>query len=106
MLKRLRLSVPALILLLAPATAPADVITDWNAKAEAIGLEKRLQPPPNARGMAMMHAAMFEAVNAITRRYTAYRLTLAGDPGASTDAAAATAAHDVLIALFPDQQAG
>ena len=45
--------------------AQADVITDWNAKAEAIGIEKRLQPPPNARGMALMHTAMFEAVNAV-----------------------------------------
>jgi hypothetical protein len=95
---------PALVLLLG-ATARADVITDWNAKAEAIGLEKRLQPPPNARSMAMMHVAMFEAVNAVTRRYSPYRLTLPADPGASPQAAAAAAAHDVLAALFPDQQA-
>jgi hypothetical protein len=29
--------------------ARADVITDWNAKAEAIAVEKRMLPPPNAR---------------------------------------------------------
>ena len=102
---RLRTVVPVLFLLLAAATARADVITDWNAKAEAIGLEKRLQPPPNARGMAMMHVAMFEAVNAVTPRYASYRLKLVADPGASPDAAAAVAAHGVLVGLFPDQQA-
>jgi len=104
---RLRTVIPVLALLLAAATATAraDVIADWNAKAEAIGIDKRLQPPPNARGMAMMHVAMFEAVNAITHRYSSYRLKLVADPGTSPDAAAAAAAHDVLIALFPDQQA-
>ena len=97
---------PALaLLLLVPATVQADVIVDWNAKAEAIGLEKRLPPPPNARGLAIMHVAMFEAVNAITKRYSPYQITLAGDRSASPEAAAAAAAHDVLAALFPDQQA-
>src|SRR6266436_5726697 len=106
MLLRLRTVVPVLGLLLAAAgTARADVITDWNAKAEAIGIDKRLQPPPNARGMAMMHVAMFEAVNAVTHRYASYRLKLVADPTTSPDAAAATAAHDVLLVLFPDQQA-
>jgi hypothetical protein len=104
---RLRTVIPVLVLLLAAATATAraDVIIDWNAKAEAIGIDKRLQPPPNARGMAMMHVAMFEAVNAVTRRYSPYRLKLVADPGASSDAAAAAAAHGVLVGLFPDQQA-
>ena len=92
---------PALALLLVPATAQADVIVDWNAKAEAIGLEKRMQPPPNARGMAMMHVAMFEAVNADQRRYSPYRLNLTAERNASPEAAAAAAAHDVLVALLP-----
>src|SRR5438552_1586695 len=39
----------------------ADTITDWNAKAETIAIEKRMLPPPNARGMAILHIAMFEA---------------------------------------------
>ena len=102
---RLRTIAPVLVLLALAAPARADVITDWNAKAEAIGLEKRLQPPPNARAMAMMHVAMFEAVNAVSHRYSPYTLKLAADPGASAEAAAATAAHDVLAGLHPDQQA-
>src|SRR5262249_48601576 len=95
-----------IVVQLAAAPARADVITDWNAMAEAIGLQKRLQPPPNARVMAMMHVAMFEAAKAATRRYAAYRLKLDANPGASPEAAAATAAHDVLAGLYPDQQAG
>jgi hypothetical protein len=94
-----------LVLLLAPAVARSDVIIDWNAKVEAIGLEKRLSPAVNARGVTMMHVAMYEAVNAITRRYAPYRLTLAGERSASPDAAAAAAAHGVLVRLHPDQQA-
>jgi len=97
------LSVAALVLASAPTRA--DVVTDWNAKVEAIGLEKRLQPPPNARAVAMMHMAMFEAVNAVTHRYSGYRLKLSADATASPEAAAAVAAHDILVGLYPDQQA-
>src|SRR5262249_35029102 len=87
------------------SSARPDLISDWNAKAEAIAVEKRLLPPPNARTMAILHVAMFEAVNAIERRYAPYRLNLAPDRNASKEAAAATAAHTVLSGLFHDQQA-
>ena len=43
-------------------TARADVIMDWNAKADALALEKQLPNAPNARGQAMLHIAMFEAI--------------------------------------------
>ena len=80
----LRSSVPALLLaILVSATAQADVITDWNAKAEAIAVEKRTLPPPNARGMTILHVAMFEAVNAVDRRYAPYRSKLEADKGIS-----------------------
>jgi hypothetical protein len=87
------------------APAKADVISEWNAKAEAIAVEKRMLPPPNARGMAMLHVAMFEAVNAIERRHAPYTLTLSAQPNTSKEAAAAAAAHAILSALHPDQQA-
>jgi hypothetical protein len=77
---------------------------DWNAKADAIGIEKQLPNAPNARGQAMLHVAMFEAVNAIDRRYAPYKLNLIADRTASREAAAASAAHDVLLALYPDQK--
>lgn len=83
----------------------ADTISDWNATAEAIGIEKRILPPANARAMAILHLSMFEAVNAIERRYQPYRLALAADRSASLEAAAGAAAHDALAALYPDQAA-
>jgi hypothetical protein len=100
-----RTVISALVFLaVAPSTARSDVISDWNAKAEAIGIERRLLPPPFARSMATLHVAMFEAVNAADRRYTPYKLSLSAEKGASKDAAAAVAAHGVLTAAYPDQQ--
>lgn len=85
-------------------SANADIIVDWNAKAEAIAVKKKMLPPPNARGMAIMHVAMFEAVNAVERRYAPYRLNLTATRNVSKEAAAAAAAHVVLMALHPDEQ--
>jgi hypothetical protein len=92
----------AVALLTTPARG--DVIMDWNAKADAIGIEKQVPNAPNARGQAMLHVAMFEAVNAIDKRYAPYKFTLIADRAASKEAAAASAAHDVLLALYPDQK--
>jgi hypothetical protein len=84
--------------------ARADVIMDWNAKADAIGIDKQLPNAPNARGQEMLHVAMFEAVNAIDKRYAPYRLKLTADSTSSREAAAATAAHGILLSLYPDQK--
>ena len=86
------------------SSARCDVIMDWNAKADAIGIEKQLANVPNARGLAMLHIAMFEAVNAIDRRYAPYKLNLAAERTTSKEAAAASAAYDILVALYPDQK--
>jgi hypothetical protein len=95
----------ALTFALASLPARADVIMDWNAKADAIGAEKQLLNSANTRNQAMLHVAMFEAVNAIDRRYTPYKLNLSADRSTSREAAAASAAHDLLAALYPDQKA-
>ena len=87
------------------SSARCDVIMDWNAKADAIGIEKQLPNAPNARGLAMLHIAMFEAVNAIDRRYAPYKLNLAAERTTSREAAAASAAYDILVVLYPDQKA-
>jgi hypothetical protein len=85
--------------------AHADVIMDWNAKADAIAAEKQVLPAQQSRAMSMLHIAMFEAVNAIELRYTPYKLTLSADRSTSKEAAAAAAAYDVLLAIYPDQKA-
>jgi hypothetical protein len=85
--------------------ASADVVMDWNARAETLASGKRMAPPPTARMMALLHVAIYEAVNAIERRYEPYRLDLVADRNTSREAAAASAAHSVLTALFDDQRA-
>ena len=50
----------------------------------------------------MMHIAMFDAINGIEREYDPYyRVRLQPGLGGSAKAAAAKAAHDVLVALNP-----
>ena len=84
--------------------APADVIMDWNAQSDAIVAQKQIRPTAHARTQTLLHLAMFEAVNAIGRRYVPYRLNLSADRDTSKEAAAASAAHDVLISIYPDQR--
>ena len=86
-----------------PGVAVADVITDWGAKGVAIGAEKQVPNARFTRGLAMMHVGMFEALNAIDRRYKPYKLDLPMDKTASQDAAAAAAAHAVLVSLYPEE---
>ena len=105
---RLRLAVmlaTTLFATLLSTPAPADVIMDWNGKADAIAAQKQITPVPHSRGLAMLHVAMFEAVNAIERRYAPYKLTLAADRATSKEAAAAAAGYHILAALYPDQKA-
>jgi hypothetical protein len=87
-----------------PATTRADVIIDWNTKSDEIAAQKQVPPVNHSRGTAMLHVAMFEAVNAIEGRYLPYKLNLAADRTTSKEAAAASAGHDILLALYPDQQ--
>src|SRR5262249_1108638 len=80
--------------------ALADVITDWNERAVAL-VTPRMTPPSAQRAVAMVQVAMFDAVNAIERRYKPYLAQLAGPASASKEAAAAAAAGTVLPALLP-----
>jgi hypothetical protein len=91
------------LLLGLPMLAGADVITDWNEKAVNAGYAAQVTPGVSARNIAMMHIAMFEALNSIEPRYTPYRTRLSAEPGTSRDAAAAVAAHYILARAYPDQ---
>ena len=77
------LAVTAFGLALFVAHARADAITDWNAKAEAIHIQKQLPPAPSSREMAILHVVMFEAVNAIVGHYEPYLGTIVAPPWAS-----------------------
>jgi hypothetical protein len=62
-------------------------------------------PGRASRAMAIVHIAIFEAVNAIDRRYESYLRIPPVGPRVSMDAAIAGAAHGTLTALFPSQKA-
>src|SRR5690348_3202754 len=95
------LVVSAVVGVLTQMPARADVIIEWNAKADELAVEQRTPPIDHARWLAMLHVAMFEAVNAVQPKYAPYRLTLKSDPKASREAAAASAGHDVMAARYP-----
>jgi hypothetical protein len=81
----------------------ADVIIEWNQILQAnIPSSAGVLTP---RYYAMMHIAMFDAVNSVEEVYSPYRARVSFARGASAEAAAAKAAHDVLVALIPDTQA-
>ena len=79
----------------------ATIVSDWNHALFSVGLPGG---PAASHPAAILHIAMFEAVNAIERAYTPYRFDIRASRGASAEAAAAQAAHDVLTALFPTHQ--
>lgn len=91
--------------LLAGPMAWADVVTDWNITAGDIAVAAKLPPPPTYRAMAMVQSAVYEAVNAITKRYPPDRVKLDAGPGASVDSAVAAANRATLLKLVPSQQA-
>lgn len=84
-----------------------DVILQWNR----VLMETVLTPGQHpatimpVRSYAMMHTAMFDAVNSIEGTYTPYLTDVPGTPHASIQAAAAQAARDVLAALYPTRVA-
>jgi hypothetical protein len=66
---------------------------------------EQLGPGRAARAMAVVHIAIFDAVNAIAKRYRSFTGIRDAPSGASMDAAIAQAAHDTLVAMFPSQKA-
>lgn len=96
----------ATLLLFTASAVHADVVTDWNIRANELIVSARLGPPPAYRSMAIAHVAVFEAVNAITGRFPASGVvTLDKAPGASVEAAVAAAMRGTLGKLLPAQQA-
>jgi hypothetical protein len=82
----------------------ADVVSDANAKAADIA-SKHPATPISVRMMAIVQVSVFEAVNATTGRYPAFRVQMTPAPGASVDAAVAAATRTALLKLMPAQQA-
>jgi hypothetical protein len=84
--------------------AHADVVTDANARAADV-VSRIPAPPVTVRMMAIVQVSVFEAVNAVTGRYPPQRAKLNPAPGASVEAAVATATRTALSKLTPAHQA-
>ena len=84
-----------------------DVILQWNRVLMETVRTPGQQPATimPVRSYAIMHAAMFDAVNSIDGSYTPYLTDVPGSENASIEAAAAQAAHDVLVGLYPTRAA-
>jgi hypothetical protein len=105
-----RLIAPALITAAAiaafavPATARADAVTTWNTYASNVLTGPATSQAPNvaALHLAMVHGAIYDAVNAIDGGHEGYLLSSrVGSPFDSQDAATATAAYRVLTNIVP-----
>ena len=90
---------------LVAVAANASVIKDWNAIASTAIVTNAGRPPAAAIvDTAYVNIAMYDAVNAIDGRYSVFAVSpTTSTAGASEDAAAVAAAHDVLRAFFPSQ---
>lgn len=98
------LALPLALALAVGATAQ-DPVRDWNASALDAIRANNTPPPAASRQLAMLHAAIFDAVNGIHPRYQQYLVAPAVRPYASPEAAAIAAAHDVLAALHVNRAA-
>ena len=108
MSKRMLLAtVAALAALAAPGVARADAVTEWNLNASnALFVAAGQAPNVSVPHLAMVHGAVYDAVNAIGGGREGYLLgSRIAQPMDSKPAAAATAAYRMLSHLVPAQQA-
>ena len=85
-----------------------NLVVTWNAALLVIVRTPGAQPKTihPTRSFAIMHAAIYDAVNAIDKTHEPYLIRLRDvSRSASQDAAASSAAHEVLVALYPSFQA-
>ena len=88
----------------AAADQGVNPVTQWNRILLTIVRTPNAQPATvhTTHSFAIMHGAIYDAVNAIEGKHTVYRVRVAdASQSASKDAAASSAAHDVLVALYP-----
>jgi hypothetical protein len=89
-----------------PATGDPAVISDWNALAvQTFVADTTKAPQETPLYTAFVQAAVYDAVVGVAGRYEPYHLRACAPRGASAQAAAVTAAHDVIVNYSPYAQA-
>jgi len=89
------------------AAQQVNAVIEWNRTLLTIVRTSGAQPATihSTRNFAILHAAIFDAVNNIEPEFTPYLVRLRDVPRlASQIAAADQAAHDVLVSLYPTFQ--
>src|SRR5262249_34142257 len=81
-----------------------DMVLGWNEVALDAIRTAQSAPPVAARDLAIVHVAVYDAVNATTHTSESYAVRRQGPAKASPQAAVAAAAHRALVELFPEQQ--
>jgi membrane-associated phospholipid phosphatase len=87
------------------STGWADEVTYWNNIALDIVKESATHPPKVGRDLAIMHSAMYDALNAIDRTHYPLFFEPPVTGPASREAAVAAAAHQTLVSLYPAYEA-
>jgi hypothetical protein len=96
-----RTALPLVASLALSGALQADVVLDWNAlMIDAIRVDNT-GPTLSSRNLAILHTAVYDAVNAVLRTHQPYRFQPTVEPGTSPEAAAAAAAHAVALVLYP-----
>lgn len=100
-----RLLLGAAVVVASTGAALADVVSDWNVIAFDTMKAANMGGAPATRLLAIMHVAMADAVNTVQNQHVRLIHRAPLQPSASPDAAAASAARAVLVALLPAQKA-
>jgi membrane-associated phospholipid phosphatase len=94
----------ALLAITVSSRAPADEVTRWNQIATDASTVADTNPLKESCVFSILHVAIHDAVNAVESRYDPYLPRTSPAPGASVEAAIASAAHDTLVALLPESK--
>jgi hypothetical protein len=87
-----------------PADAGAGAVVAWNRIALRTTAQASFNPPRESRSIAIVHAAVLDAVTSITHGRSPYLVRVSVARGACVAAAVAAAAHRSLVLLYPDQR--
>jgi hypothetical protein len=101
----LKVAIVGLALISTNSLVRADVIADWNNTAMDVMKAVNVGGNPWTRSMALVNVSMSDAVNSVQNRYSRYMPELPIDPNASAEAAAASAAREILMRQYPGQKA-
>ncbi len=90
-----------LVCFLAISTARADVVLDWTALTVDAVRADNTAPNIAARNFALLHTAIWDAVNSVSNTHQPYAFLLETPPDTSVEAAAVAAAYHIFVSLYP-----